>query len=57
LLPLGLAKLAEGRFVVVNQQHIFHWGIPPPISSSRSKESTIDSSPDLCDIIRVGRFI
>ena len=24
LLPLGLAKLDEGLFVVVNQQHIFH---------------------------------
>jgi hypothetical protein len=22
----GLAKVTEGRFVMVNQQYIFHWG-------------------------------
>src|SRR4029453_1076829 len=43
LLTLGLAELAEGLFVMVNQQHIFHKAISPSTSVSRSKESTIDN--------------
>src|SRR5262245_42075813 len=46
LLSLGLAELAEGLLVVVNQQHVFHKAISPSTSDSRSRESTIDNGAD-----------